>query len=77
MQAPQPAAAWDDVLPAVVSPPCCTQKDPAIIASSEDCLYLNVYTPIVRETISLPTNKTNSILIPGYDQTFIIANIVL
>nr|ACU00116.1 carboxylesterase [Holotrichia oblita] len=41
---PEPADKWDDILDATVDLPKCSQGLD-LISTSEDCLYLNVYTP--------------------------------
>jgi para-nitrobenzyl esterase len=43
-RAPQPAAKWEGVRPADKFAPQCVQSIPGI-TTSEDCLYLNVWTP--------------------------------
>ena len=43
-RAPQPAATWEGVRPADKFAPQCVQSIPGI-TTSEDCLYLNVWTP--------------------------------
>ena len=52
-RSPQPAAAWSGVLKADAFAPVCPQPDGAnaalgmpVLPSSEDCLYLNVWTPV-------------------------------
>ncbi|MEV7038412.1 carboxylesterase family protein [Amycolatopsis sp. NPDC051061] len=46
---PQPVASWDGVRPATVQAPACVQFQPKGVrneqATSEDCLYLDIYTP--------------------------------
>lgn len=42
---PQPIAPWSGVKQAVTAPPACMQADPKGEQISEDCLYLNVWTP--------------------------------
>lgn len=52
-QAPVEAGKWNDVLDATTQPDACIQKNLFMYDSlnefvgSEDCLYLNVYTPKV------------------------------
>jgi len=43
-RAPQPAARWEGMRPADKFAPQCLQAIPGI-TTSEDCLYLNVWTP--------------------------------
>ncbi|MBO3737368.1 carboxylesterase/lipase family protein [Actinoplanes flavus] len=48
-RAPRPAAAWTGVREATASGPACAQPpsgDPTITVTSEDCLYLDVTTPV-------------------------------
>ncbi|XP_059057237.1 juvenile hormone esterase-like isoform X1 [Achroia grisella] len=50
-KAPQPPLSWDGVRPAKEFGPVCCQQDiftNQIIPGSEDCLYLNVYTPEIK-----------------------------
>ncbi|VVC41617.1 Carboxylesterase type B, conserved site,Carboxylesterase, type B,Carboxylesterase type B [Cinara cedri] len=48
---PEPASSWNGILNATVEPPACIQKNmfmyqtANVLVGSEDCLYLNVYTP--------------------------------
>lgn len=48
-QAPVPKAPWKHELHTIEDPNKCTQRDPfrrdIEIEGSEDCLYINVYTP--------------------------------
>ncbi|KAL1132545.1 hypothetical protein AAG570_010500, partial [Ranatra chinensis] len=45
-QAPQPPQGWTGVRSATVDPPACIQLSKAVFKNqSEDCLFLNVYTP--------------------------------
>lgn len=50
---PVPAKAWDDVLDASREGPICTQFNSitgeGFVHGQEDCLYLNVYTPQVKQ----------------------------
>jgi para-nitrobenzyl esterase len=51
---PQPVVPWKDVRQAKAAPPACMQKD-AHEPISEDCLYLNVWTPKdARPGVKLP-----------------------
>lgn len=50
-RAPVKVKPWQGILLAHAEPPMCTQKDPysrTDIQGQEDCLYLNVYAPVVR-----------------------------
>ncbi|XP_054282625.1 esterase E4-like isoform X1 [Macrosteles quadrilineatus] len=50
-KAPQPTIPWSGVLKASKEPPACLQpwrKNPYPITFSEDCLYLNVFTPYLK-----------------------------
>src|SRR5450759_3953332 len=56
-QPPQPAAKWQGVRPADQYGRACIQTNAAIAnlpAPSEDCLYLNVWTPAKRASEKLP-----------------------
>lgn len=50
-QDPVPAKPWDGLLPATTIKSDCIQKNVLLpnptVSGSEDCLYLNVYRPIV------------------------------
>lgn len=48
LQAPQPFGSWNGVRDCVDEPPVCLQwsKDANGTIGSEDCLYINVYTPL-------------------------------
>ena len=49
-RAPVKVKPWQGILLAQTEPPMCTQKDPFArteIQGQEDCLYLNVYAPMV------------------------------
>jgi len=50
---PQPAAKWNGVRPADKFAPQCVQGIPSI-ATSEDCLYLNVWTPAKSSSARVP-----------------------
>ncbi|MES9538675.1 carboxylesterase family protein [Actinomadura sp. NPDC000600] len=50
---PQPPGAWPGVRDATREPPLCPQPVP-LGRTSEDCLYLNVYTPPAAESRHLP-----------------------
>ena len=54
-QAPTAVNAWSEPLAATTDGPICIQTmDPSLIASlqqSEDCLYLNIYSPILVSVI--------------------------
>jgi para-nitrobenzyl esterase len=52
-RAPQPAAKWEGVRPADKFAPQCVQSIPGII-TSEDCLYLNVWTPAKSSSARVP-----------------------
>ena len=45
-QPPQPPENWDNVLDTIEDTAVCVQTPDA--SGSEDCLYLNVYVPLVR-----------------------------
>ncbi|HEV7693889.1 MAG TPA: carboxylesterase family protein [Hyphomonadaceae bacterium] len=57
---PQPAAGWPEVRPTKAFAPACTQNSTAaaggvpLAQSSEDCLYLNVWTPAKTSAEKLP-----------------------
>jgi para-nitrobenzyl esterase len=57
---PQPAAGWSNVRPAKAFAPACTQNSTAaaggvpLTQSSEDCLYLNVWSPAKTSADKLP-----------------------
>lgn len=50
IQAPVPIEPWQDTFDATNVSPICVQKNPYIrqkdIVGQEDCLYLNIYTPV-------------------------------
>jgi len=50
---PQPAAKWSGVRPADTFAPQCVQSIPSI-TTSEDCLYLNVWTPAKSSSARVP-----------------------
>jgi len=50
LQAPVPAGAWQGELNATVDGSECPQGFFSYFSQNEDCLFLNVYTPKVRET---------------------------
>jgi hypothetical protein len=50
LQAPVPAGAWQGELNATVDGSGCPQGFFSSFSQNEDCLFLNVYTPQVRET---------------------------
>jgi para-nitrobenzyl esterase len=52
-RAPQPAAKWEGVRPADKFAPQCVQSIPGI-TTSEDCLYLNVWTPAKSASAKVP-----------------------
>ena len=52
-RAPQPAAKWEGVRPADKFAPQCVQSIPGI-ATSEDCLYLNVWSPAKSASARVP-----------------------
>ena len=52
-RAPQPAAAWQGVRPAAKFAPQCIQSIPGI-ETSEDCLYLNVWSPAKNAKARIP-----------------------
>jgi para-nitrobenzyl esterase len=52
-RAPQPAAKWEGVRPADKFAPQCIQSIPGI-TTSEDCLYLNVWTPAKTASARVP-----------------------
>lgn len=52
-QSPQKPDCWDGIRDATVAPPMCVQKDAyykskseEMVEGQEDCLYLNVFSPI-------------------------------
>lgn len=51
---PQPPVTWNDTLDATTDAEICTQRNIYVyqeeIVGSEDCLYLNVYTPCIQCT---------------------------
>ncbi len=55
-RAPQPPLDWEGVLPARDNPERCSQPVPFIesLSGSEDCLYLNVWTPADRPAGPMP-----------------------
>jgi para-nitrobenzyl esterase len=58
-QSPQPVAAWNGSRMATVYGAACEQpaqgwNDSLLTSMSEDCLYLNVWTPAVRPNVRLP-----------------------
>jgi para-nitrobenzyl esterase len=56
-RAPEPAAKWDGVRAAIEYGRACLQSNPAIEnlpAPSEDCLFVNVWTPAMRANERLP-----------------------
>ena len=46
-QAPQPAQTWDGVLNTTYLDVSCYQQQGDLSSDSEDCLFVNVYTPTV------------------------------
>lgn len=56
LQPPLPKTPWTDIKDATKPHNICPQMDlitnPTLIQGNEDCLYLNVYTPIVRNFIN-------------------------
>ncbi|KAJ3652281.1 hypothetical protein Zmor_018259 [Zophobas morio] len=55
-KAPQPAQTWDGVLNTTYLDVSCYQQQGDLSSDSEDCLFVNVYTP------TLPTNNENASL---------------
>jgi len=55
-QAPRPSAPWPGVRPAVSYAPHCPQPSSpfGVASTSEDCLYLNVFTPADHDARNLP-----------------------
>jgi para-nitrobenzyl esterase len=58
-QSPQPVAAWQGTRNATAYGPACEQpaqgwNDSLMTSTSEDCLYLNVWTPALRPKVRLP-----------------------
>ena len=53
-RAPQPAAKWDGVRPAEKFAPQCVQGSDGKTAMSEDCLYLNVWSPAKSTSAKVP-----------------------
>jgi carboxylesterase type B len=56
LQAPVPAGAWEGELNATVDGSECPQGLNPFVSENEDCLYLNVYTPQVRESVKFFVN---------------------
>lgn len=54
-KAPVPIEPWSETLDATRAPPVCVQKNPYIrqkdIVGQEDCLYLNIYTPMTNNDV--------------------------
>lgn len=58
LKAPVPLEKWDGILDATKDGELCTQIDMADggLKGSENCLFINVYTPNVRSTIYFPVS---------------------
>jgi len=63
-QPPQPPIAWNDILDATTNAEICTQRNIYVnqkeIVGSEDCLYLNVYTPCIHCTKEHPNSDNDT-----------------
>jgi hypothetical protein len=67
LQAPVPAGAWQGELNATVDGNECPQGILSYFSQNEDCLFLNVYTPQVRETYKyLPIAQVFKIFLAFY-----------
>ncbi|KPJ09318.1 Venom carboxylesterase-6 [Papilio machaon] len=55
-KAPQPVEAWEGTLDATQTSPVCVQRNPYTrqkeVVGQEDCLYLNIYTPLTGNEIN-------------------------